>query len=147
MSVQLRPLGDRVLIRPDQPPQQTASGLHLAEHWKPEQTGTVIAVGTPRHPRADDVEGVLQGLSFYIDQGVPGAGAMVDAANLLRDLVAVEPTVKVGDYVVFSWASGQDLWIDDTAGRCLVLREKDLLAVVGEGVTVETCEPNREVLV
>lgn len=41
----LHPLKDRVLIRPDVQPTQTASGLFLAEHWKPEQTGTVIAVG------------------------------------------------------------------------------------------------------
>ena len=41
----LRPLGDRVIVRPELAPQQTASGLHLAEHWKPEQAGTVMAVG------------------------------------------------------------------------------------------------------
>lgn len=41
----LRPLGDRVLIKPDEAPTMTDSGLHLAEHWKPEQVGTIVAVG------------------------------------------------------------------------------------------------------
>lgn len=43
--MQLIPLKDRVLIEPDVVPTQTKSGLHLAEHWKPEQTGIVAAVG------------------------------------------------------------------------------------------------------
>ena len=41
----LRPRSGRVLIRPEQAATQTASGLHLSEHWKPEQMGTVIAIG------------------------------------------------------------------------------------------------------
>jgi co-chaperonin GroES (HSP10) len=44
----LRPLRNRVLIQPAEAPTHTASGLHLAEHWKPEQMGTVIAVGPVR---------------------------------------------------------------------------------------------------
>lgn len=40
-----RPLADRVLIKPDETPSQTASGLHLVEHWTAEQTGVVAAIG------------------------------------------------------------------------------------------------------
>ena len=147
MSVQLRPLGDRVLIRPDPAPTVTASGLHLAEVRQPEQTGTVLAVGRTVHPRAGDVEAVIHSLQYYIEQGVPGSGAMVEAMGLLRELVTVEPSVQPGDYVVFSWAAGQSLRIDDTDGVCLVLRERDLLCVVGQGVQVETGDVNREVRV
>lgn len=41
----LKPLRDRVLIKPDAPPTMTTSGLHLSEHAKPEQMGTVAAIG------------------------------------------------------------------------------------------------------
>lgn len=41
----LKPLGDRVLIKPDTPIEETASGLLLKQSWQPEQTGTVVAVG------------------------------------------------------------------------------------------------------
>ncbi len=41
----LKPLGDRVIIRPVQAPTQTDSGLHLVEHWKPEQIGTLVRAG------------------------------------------------------------------------------------------------------
>lgn len=123
-----RPLGDRVLIQPELPSTVTESGLHLAEHRKPEQTGTVIAVGPCAHPRKDEAE-------FYADWLLrePRAnpqGSTDDAAGLLRALVSIEPSVKVGDYVVFSWAAGQELWVEDGEQRYLVMRESDILCVV-----------------
>lgn len=41
----MKPLGDRVLIEPDTPSEETASGLILKQAWRPETTGTVKAVG------------------------------------------------------------------------------------------------------
>lgn len=41
----LRPLNDRILVKPDAQVEITASGLHLSEHWKPEQSGTIVALG------------------------------------------------------------------------------------------------------
>jgi hypothetical protein len=46
----LKPLGDRILIKPLANDTQTASGLILMEHRKPETMGEVIAVGTCAHP-------------------------------------------------------------------------------------------------
>jgi chaperonin GroES len=43
--VNLKPLGNRVLIKPEGPPTQTESGLVLVEHWKPEQMGVVVSLG------------------------------------------------------------------------------------------------------
>lgn len=42
------------------------------------------------------------------------------------------PCVAVGDYVLFSWQSGQEFWMDDE--RLLIMRESDLLAVIEEEV-------------
>lgn len=86
----IRPLGDRVLIQPVEQPTQTVSGLHLAEHAKPDVQGTVVALG---------------------------------------DCVKF-PDLSIGDHVVFSWASGQDVVIDGE--RYLVMREADVLAVLEE---------------
>jgi chaperonin GroES len=82
----VKPLGDRVLIKPDPRPTQTASGLQVVEHWAPEVTGTVMSLG----PDASEV--------------------------------------KEGDYVVFSWKSGQELWLDEV--RYFTMREGDILAVM-----------------
>ena len=44
--MQLRPLGDRVLVKPDKAEQKTASGLYISSgaQEKP-QRGTIVAVG------------------------------------------------------------------------------------------------------
>lgn len=91
----LTPLRDRILIKPDVPPTRTESGLHLAEHAKPEQSGVVVSIGK----------------------------------------AITDPQVQIGDRVIFSWTVGQEIWINDGAERLLVMREKDLLAVIeGEPV-------------
>ncbi len=116
----LRPLKDRVLILPEPPSETTASGLILAEHRKPEQTGTVVAVGSAPHPKRDEALAMAEAL----------AGEMDPLAQLLRDLVNHEPQVHVGDYVVFSWTAGQEIWVEDGEERYLLMRESDILAVV-----------------
>lgn len=83
----LRPLGDRVWIKPEDAPDHTASGLHLVEHRKPEQTGTVAQIG---------------------------------------DKVTI---VQVGEFVIFPWAVGYEVFVDD-GDRYLMMREGDILAVV-----------------
>ena len=43
----LKPLGDRVLVKPDAAEQKTASGLYIASNAQEKpQRGTVVAVGT-----------------------------------------------------------------------------------------------------
>ena len=98
--MKLKPLGDRVLVKPAVPPTQTASGLLLAEHTKPEQVGTVIAIG----------------------DGATTTG------------------VAVGDTVLFSWQSGQELLFGEEGTRLIVMLEDDLLAVIGQGTSIEAGE-------
>ena len=129
----LRPLGDRVLVKPEANPEQTDSGLWLSEHWKPEEAGTVVAVGLATHPQKQDAEEharfLEQQCGFVVSRGLD----VQPTADLLRDLVRREPLVHIGDYVLFSWAAGHEVLIEDE--RYLLLREADILAVV-EGVPV-----------
>lgn len=151
----LKPLGDRVLILPELPSETTESGLILAEHRKPEQTGTVIAVGPCAHPRKAEAEDVALRLETMDDYDANRFCAICDGKNdtyhdslphcfepmvffpevadLLRDLVRKEPDVKAGDYVVFSWTAGQEIWVEDGEQRYLLMRESDILCVV-EGI-------------
>lgn len=96
----LKPLGDRVLIRPEEQPKQTDSGLHLVEHWKPEVTGTVAAV----------------------PECIP-----VPCPTCEQDVLR-PCEVQPGDYVVFSWSDGQEVFVDGE--RFLLMRESDIKAVV-----------------
>lgn len=48
--MKVTPFRDKVMILPDAPPEQTASGIALPTAWtQPPGTGTVIAVGPGRH--------------------------------------------------------------------------------------------------
>jgi chaperonin GroES len=100
----LAPLGDRILIRPEPNADTTDSGLFLVEHRKPETMGTVVKL-----PGLRRVE-------------CPGCNCEFYHHRL---------DVNVGDTVLFSWQSGQEIQIDDE--RFLLMRESDLIAVI-EGV-------------
>lgn len=48
--MKLVPTPGRVLIKPEQIGERTASGLHVVKHWEPEQRGEVVAVTPGSHP-------------------------------------------------------------------------------------------------
>ncbi len=128
----LKPLGDRVLIKPEIPPNVTESGLILAEDRKPEQTGTVVAVGPCSHPLRTEAEKAAEWIeNLSCDDS--DRDVFHTYADLLRRATQREPEVKVGDYVVFSWTAGQEIWVEDGEERYLLMRESDILAVV-EGI-------------
>lgn len=98
--MRLRPLHDKVIVKPAKQVERTASGLHLAEHRKPDQVGTVLAMGP--HVKTD---------------------------------------AKPGDQVLFSWQSGQEVILDDDGTRVLIMNDRDLLTVIGQGIDVVAEEP------
>lgn len=132
----LKPLGDRVLIKPHQSANETDSGLILPENRADqslEMQGTVVAVGTPRHPRKEEADTLASALDekwseWDRDRDPGSAHPYAASAALLRDLVRRESCVQPGDDVLFSWTAGQEILIDDE--RFLLLREDDLLAVL-----------------
>jgi co-chaperonin GroES (HSP10) len=132
----LRPLHDRVLIKPIEAPTMTQSGLHLAEDAKPDQMGTVVAVGTISNPRQEEAEAAADELMgrTYGDAAHP----FRSTAELLRSLVHRESCVSVGDTVLFSWSAGQEIWMEDDGERYLLMRESDLLAVIEEEMVCQT---------
>lgn len=127
----LKPLGNRILIKPHKAPEQTESGLYVCEHKKPEQSGVVIAVGTPTHPRKLEAEALAWSLADIHNTGTFMSDTVLQASDLLFDLVRREPCVKVGDDVIFSWQSGQTLTVDGE--EFLLMPEDDILCVL-EGV-------------
>ena len=131
----LKPLGARVLIKPAEPVEMTDSGLHLVEHKKPEQIGTVVAVGTPVHPLKAEADTLVLELrkmlpECIIDQDESTAAAIYSVLDLLEQVVRRGPCCAVGDTVLFSWSAGQEIYDHDADERYLLLNEADLLAVV-----------------
>ena len=125
----LKPLADRVLIKPDAVEQKTASGLYIASsaQEKP-QRGTAVAVGAGKmNDRGEDVykrQGLVQEprdfdvlvcLNLYGDivsdlcAGLVGGLGMAPGANIGTDAAIFEPT----------HGSAPDIAGKDIANRCV----------------------------
>jgi chaperonin GroES len=100
VAVNLRPLADRVVVKPLEREEVTKSGIVLPDTAKEKpQEGLVEAIGTGRYNEH--------------------AGKRV------------ELDVKVGDRVIYAKYAGSEVKIDDV--EYLILSEKDILAIVGNG--------------
>lgn len=96
--MKLKPLGDRLIVKPVEEEETTASGLVLPETAKEKpQKGTLIAVG----PGKRDEQGKV-----------------------------IPMDVKVGDVVLYAKYAGTEVKLDG-GRKVLVLRESDILAIVG----------------
>ena len=135
MTLPLKVLGDRVLVVPDvnrHAPTTTESGILVAATLAaavtgedPERSvhrGTVVAVGNPRHPKAEEV----QTMALQVVDDFPETGPVI--AELLNSLVAREPCCAVGDDVLFGSDAGQLMTIENET--YLILREADLIGIV-----------------
>jgi len=97
MSLSLKPLGDRVVVKPIEQDEVTAGGIMLPDTAKEKpQKGEVLAIGP---------------------------GSRNDAG------ARVELDVKVGDVVLYAKYGGTEIKLDGE--KVLVLRESDILAIVG----------------
>ncbi len=97
--MQLRPLGDRVVLKPVEREEMTKSGIVLPDTAKEKpQEGIVEAVGTGR----------------ILDNGTK-----------------VPNELKVGEKVLYAKYAGNEFKLDDI--EYLIISEKDVLAVVGNG--------------
>lgn len=130
----IRPLHDRVLIKPDPPPAESASGLALVRDSKPpEMSGEVIAVGrgpaSTQRVRAATVQRCMD-LVDEIAEQVPTCrlrAALLDAyARVIEEQVTLSE-VNPGDTCLFAYTVGQKLTVDGQ--EYLLIAEDDLSAV------------------
>ena len=95
----LRPRGDRVVVKPGEKEEKTKSGIYLPDTAKEKpQEGIIEAVGTGR----------------ILDNGTK-----------------VPMELKVGDRVLYAKYAGNEFKLEDI--EYLIISEKDVLAVVGNG--------------
>ena len=141
--IPLKVLGHRVLVKPDinaNAPETLASGITIAKSLAAAVTGddptvsvhrgTVVALGTLRHPRWQEATTLAEKVERFAARGETEhrTHAFLDAAHMLRDLVRVQPSVAVGDDVLFSHDAGQQITLDDDT--YVLLQDGELLAVV-----------------
>ena len=142
MTLPLRVLGDRILIKPDvdeHAPEQVGS-VFVAKSLAAAVTGsdavnsvcrgTVVAVGTPKHPLHDEAAILADTCEGYglISSSETLKHTWHDAAHMIRDLVRKQPSASIGDDVLFSADAGQRIDLEDES--YIILHDADLLAIV-----------------
>jgi chaperonin GroES len=96
-DLKVKPLADRVVIKPLEEAEQMRGGLYIPDTAKEKpQQGEIVAVGNGK---------------------VSDDGKRIDME------------LKVGDKVLYGKYSGTEVTIED--GQYLILREADVLAVIG----------------
>lgn len=96
----IKPLGDRVVVKVLQSEEKTTSGILLPDTAKEKpQEGEIVAVGP---------------------------GKTIDNGDKIGEKIPVE--LKIGDRVIFSKYAGTEVKID--GGEYLILFERDIQAIV-----------------
>lgn len=137
----LRPLGHKIVVKPDVEPTQTASGLYIPEtsQHAPPMSGTVLRLGNgPAHDRQIRARAITRCLSILNDASIEAATprealriAQDEIARYLRDTSELSHVCAVGDRVIFPMDAGHEVVLDeDVEGAVVILSEDSVLAIV-----------------
>lgn len=134
MSV--RPLGHRVLVKPDEQPSESAGGLILPQdHDHVPMSGTVVALG----PGGSQVryrarQAAIKDCCEVLESAIRMFGS-TSALLVARDEVAgllgttdVEREIRIGDRVAYAAESG--LLFTQDGEQFIILNEDDVVVVV-----------------
>lgn len=130
----LRPLGNRVIVKPDQPDTESDSGIIFPQTYgaPPAMSGTVVSVGrgaaSAHRVRQATIARCVQLLNEVADR-VPSASLRSELGDELFRY-AVEDVrfseLSSGTYVAFSYTDGAKIQIDGE--EYIVLDESDIAA-------------------
>jgi len=132
MSKTVRPMNDRVLVKPTPRPTETASGIVLQENWQPDVVGTVVSLGSGLEARKRAVQRFADTLITDLDRAGVRA-ALLERIRLQRDAYQPEHVCQVGDTVLFGVMAGTELELNGE--KYLLVKEDDLEAVLSGSTT------------
>lgn len=131
----LRPLGHRLIIKPEADAAISKGGIHIPQtaDKKPTMSGTVISVGrgpaTAHRVRQYTLAQVIDKLQEVAER-VPSAALKREFEDEIARMAVEDVSfseVKEGDYVCFAFTSGSNMNVDGEP--YIVLSEDDVEAV------------------
>jgi co-chaperonin GroES (HSP10) len=131
----LRPLGSRILVKPDIAPDQTASGLLIPDSSRkdPEMSGTVVAVGRGPDSATKIRTATIARCMAILDEVAERVPTVALRHELMDELARYQIAqcdasgVKEGDTVCFPYTAGQKLSVEGES--YITLREDECVAV------------------
>lgn len=135
----IQPLANRVLIKPDPPPDQTASGLVIPDNATAsknfEMSGTVVTVGkgpASAHRVRDAMVTRFLSMIREIEETQPSSCALAALRRKVNDwsLQLVDLSeIHAGDHVAFPYTAGTVIEVDGE--RHLLMNEDQIVAILG----------------
>ena len=134
----LKPLGHRILVKPDEQEEQTTSGLVLpGDRDHVPTSGVVVAVGDgPERDQRIRLATIARCMSIVEeldDTSIPSTqtiAVMDEIRRYLNQIEQVERPVAVGDRVVYAAESG--LKVTEDGHDYILLNEDDAVAIATE---------------
>lgn len=131
----LKPLGNRLIVRPEPAATESASGIVFPDTYgkPPAMSGTVVSVGrgpaTAHRVRQATIARCVQILNDVADQ-VPAAALRMEAEDAFARYAVEDVTlaeVSEGDYVAFAYTAGCKMAVD--GDELIVMNEDEVQAV------------------
>ena len=132
------PLANRVLIKPDPPPEQTASGLHIPDNATREKdfemSGIVVRTGTGPASAQRVRDAMITQFHKLIDTVADSTPSTGVCAVLKRELARMRleavnlSEIHPGDHVAFPYTAGTVLEADGV--RHLLMNEDQVVAIL-----------------
>lgn len=131
----IQPLANRVLVKPDPPPDVTASGLVIPDNAVAskdfDMSGTVVRIGhgpaSAHRVREATITRCQQALNrLALDLGT--AAAIHQTLDEMRGQVISLSELRVGDHVAFPYTVGTVIEVDGE--RYLLMNEDQIVAIL-----------------
>lgn len=131
----LRPLQNRLIIKPEPPNSVSAGGIHIPETAgkTPAMTGTVVSIGrgpaTAHRVRQETLADVMKLITACAER-VPTAALRSELEDEIARLSVADVSfseVQEGDYVCFPYTVGHNMQVDGES--YIVIAEDDIEAV------------------
>ena len=137
---ELKPLGHRLLIRPDRPVTQTSGGILIPEQYQetPAMSGIVERIGSGHERDRRVRKAAIARCMSILDDAEVEAGTEREALVIardemlryLRDSDELDSIADVGQRVIFPMEAGHEIVLDEDAGGAVVIvSEESVLAV------------------
>lgn len=144
--MQLKPLGHRILIRPDKPPETTESGFVIPYAVDPPpMSGVVVTLGDGPYRERQLKRAVVARCLAILDRADADHGnpelVIREARNEMQAYMAsaeaIGHLVREGERVIFPMAAGHEIVLGENAEDALLVMSEDSILAVCESEKVE----------
>jgi len=140
VNTPIKPIGHRIVVQPDAPVTETASGFVIPDAYAdtPPMSGIVLRVGDgPARDKHIRARAIARCLAILNDATVEAASPLEalritqdEIARYLRDASELGPVCEVGQRVIFPMEAGHEIVLNEATDESVVILSEDSVLAV-----------------